>query len=165
MSPWPYHEEDELAAVQRVLASGRVNYWSGEEGRAFEREFADYCGATHAIALANGSLALELALHALGIGPGDEVIVTPRSFIASVSCVVNAGAHPVFADIDPDTQNITPESARSVLSPRTRAVLPVHLAGWPCDMDGFQELAEEHGLYLIEDCAQAHGATWRGQPG
>ena len=163
MNPWPQHEQDELDAVQRVLASGRVNYWNGEEGRAFERDFADYCGASHAIALANGTLALELALYALGIGPGDEVIVTPRSFIASVSCVVTVGAHPVFADIDPDTQNITPESARAVLSPRTRAVLPVHLAGWPCDMGGFRALAEEHGLYLIEDCSQAHGASWCGQ--
>jgi dTDP-4-amino-4,6-dideoxygalactose transaminase len=160
---WPLHEADEIEAVQRVLASGRVNYWNGDEGRAFEREFADYCGMPYGLAVANGTLALELALNALGIGAGDEVVVTPRSFIASVACVVNVGAWPVFADVDPDSQNITPESVRAVLSPRTRAVLPVHLAGWPCDMDGFRELAEQHQLYLIEDCAQAHGAAWCGQ--
>ena len=164
MTSWPYHESDEIEAVERVLASGRVNYWNGDEGRAFEREFAAFCGAPYGIAVANGTVALELALHALGIGAGDEVVVTPRSFMASVSSVVLAGARPVFAEVDPDSQNITPDSVRAVLTPRTRAILPVHLNGWPCDMDGFRALAAEHGLYLIEDCAQAHGATWRGEP-
>lgn len=155
---WPSHAEDEIEAVRRVLASGRVNYWNGGEGRAFEREFSTYCGVPYAVAVANGTVALELALQVLGIGAGDEVVVTPRSFIASVSCVVRVGAQPVFADIDAESQNITPESVRTVLTPRTRAVLAVHISGWPCDMTGFRELTDEHGLYLIEDCAQAHGA-------
>src|SRR5690606_5731358 len=108
-SPWPCYTEEEAAAVSRVLLWNRVSYWTGEETRAFEREFADWCGAEHAIALANGSPAAELALHGLGIGErnggsaSDDVIVRPRTFIASVSCVVNAGAVPVFADVDPDS--------------------------------------------------------------
>lgn len=159
---WPFHEEDERKAVERVLRSGRVNYWNGEEGRAFEREFADFHGVPHAIALANGTVALELALQALGVGPGDEVVVTPRSFMASVSCVVARGARPVFADVDPDSGNLCVESVAAVLTPRTRAIVAVHLAGWPCDLDGLRRLADTCGLWLIEDCAQAHGATWRG---
>lgn len=160
---WPIHTDDEIQAVRNVLASGSVNYWNGEEGRAFEREFSAYCSVPHAIAVANGTVALELALEALDVGPGDEVVVTPRSFIASVSCVVRAGAKPVFADVDPESQNITPESVRTVLTSRTRAVIPVHLGGWPCDMEGFRALADEHDLLLIEDCAQAHGARVGGQ--
>ena len=161
---WPSHEADEIAAVVRVLESGRVNYWSGEEGCAFEREFAHYHGVSHGVAVANGTVALDLALIALGLGPGDEVIVTPRTFLASASSIVNAGARPVFADVDRNSGNITPETVRSVLTPRTRAVMAVHLAGWPCDMDGIMKLSQEHGLYVIEDCAQAHGARWKGRP-
>ncbi|MCG5516398.1 DegT/DnrJ/EryC1/StrS family aminotransferase [Ectothiorhodospira sp. 9100] len=164
MSAWPRFEQDERDAVQQVLQSGRVNYWNGEEGRAFEREFAAFHGAPYGVALANGTLALELALHALGVGPGDEVVVSPRSFMASASSIVMRGARPVFADVDRASGNITPESVQAVLSPRTRAILAVHLAGWPCDMDGLRALADAHGLWLIEDCAQAHGATWRGRP-
>ncbi|PXX95248.1 DegT/DnrJ/EryC1/StrS family aminotransferase [Halomonas sp. LBP4] len=163
MSEWPRFEEDELAAVSRVLRSGWVNYWSGEEGISFEREFAAFHDVPHAVVLANGTLALELALLALGVGPGDEVVVTPRSFMASVSCVVARGARPVFADVDPDSGNLTAESVRAVLTPRTRAIIAVHLAGWPCDLDALRALADEGGLWLIEDCAQAHGATWRGR--
>ena len=133
-SSWPFFDEDEIEAVNKVLRSGRVNLWTGEEGTRFETEFAAYCGASHAIALANGTVALELALEAAGIGPGDEVVVTPRTFIASASCVVRAGAKPVFADVCPDSQNITPESVEAVLTPQTRAVIAVHHAGWPCDM-------------------------------
>jgi dTDP-4-amino-4,6-dideoxygalactose transaminase len=147
-----------MDAVQSVLQSNRVNYWTGQECREFEREFAQWCGTSHAIALANGTLALDLALKALDIGPGDEVIVTPRTFIASVSCVVNAGATPVFADVCIDSGNITPATIAERITPRTRAVIPVHLAGWPCDMPGIMRLAEQHGLFVIEDCAQAHGA-------
>ncbi len=163
MEGWPCFEEDELQAVSRVLRSGWVNYWSGEEGISFEREFAAFHDVPHAIALANGTVALELALHALGVGPGDEVVVTPRSFVASVSCVVARGARPVFADVDPDSGNLTAESVRAVLTARTRAIIAVHLAGWPCDLDALRALADEGGLWLIEDCAQAHGATWRGR--
>lgn len=161
--PWPAFTEEEGDRIREVLLSGRVNYWTGEEGRRFEEEFAHRIGATHAIALANGTLALELALRALDLGPGDEVIVTPRSFVASAACVVAVGARPVFADVDPETQNVTAETVNAVRSPRTRAVLCVHLAGLPCDMDPILALAREHGLFVIEDCAQAHGATYRGR--
>ncbi|NHN78314.1 DegT/DnrJ/EryC1/StrS aminotransferase family protein [Azotobacter chroococcum] len=162
-SPWPSFTEEEADAVRAVLLSNRVNYWTGEQCRAFEEEFAAWSGCAHAIALANGTVALDLALRALGIGPGDEVVVTPRSFFASAACIVNAGAAPVFADIDRDSQNVTAESIRAVLTPRTRALLCVHLAGWPCDMAPIMALAEARGLKVIEDCAQAHGARYRGR--
>ena len=161
-SPWPAYTAEEIDAVARVLASGRVNYWTGTECREFEREFAAWCGTPHAVSLANGTLALDAALQALDIGPGDDVIVTPRSFMASASCVVNVGARPVFADVDLDSGNLTADTVRAVLTPATRAVLCVHLAGWPCEMDGLVALCRERGLKLIEDCAQAHGALHRG---
>lgn len=163
-SPWPDFSADEIHAVQRVLSSNRVNYWTGNECRQFEEEFAAWSGTSHAVSLANGTVALDLALKALDIGPGDEVIVTPRTFLASVSSVINAGATPVFADVDRDSQNISPATIEAVLTPRTRAVLCVHLAGWPCEMDGINALADKHGFKVIEDCAQAHGARYRGQP-
>lgn len=164
LSPWPSFTDAEGDAVRRVLMSNRVNYWTGEECREFEREFATATETKHAIAVANGTVALDLAWIALGIGEGDEVVVTPRTFLASISSIVNAGARPVFADVDPDSQNITPETVARVISPRTKAVLLVHLAGWPCDMDGFNALAEAQDLFLVEDCAQAHGARYRGRP-
>lgn len=160
---WPAFSDEEVAAVAAVLKSGRVNFWTGRECREFEKEFAEWVGVKHAIALANGTVALELALRAMGIGPGDEVVVTPRSFIASVSCVVTVGATPVFADVDRDSQNLSAATIEAVLSPRTRAIIPVHLAGMPCDMGPIMELAEKHGLAVLEDCAQAHGARYRGQ--
>ncbi|AEU35843.1 DegT/DnrJ/EryC1/StrS family aminotransferase [Granulicella mallensis] len=163
-APWPSFSQEEIAAVTRVLESGKVNYWTGDQGRQFEAEFAAFTGCKHAIALANGTVALELALQALGIGPGDEVISTSRTFIASASCTVMRGATPVMADVDRDSQNITAETIRAVLTPRTRAIIAVHLAGWPCDMDPILDLAREHGLKVIEDCAQAHGATYKGRP-
>jgi dTDP-4-amino-4,6-dideoxygalactose transaminase len=163
-SPWPVFGPDEIAAATRPLTSGRVNYWTGQEGREFEKEYAAYTGRSHAIALANGSLALELALYAFGVGPGDEVITSPRTFIASASSAVMRGAVPVLADVDPVSQNITAETIRAVLTPRTRAIICVHLAGWPCDMDAIKNLAHEKGLYVIEDCAQAHGARYKDRP-
>lgn len=162
-APWPSFSNEDIAAVMRVLESGKVNYWTGDEGRKFEEEFAAFAGCKHAIALANGTVALELALQALGIGPGDEVIVTSRTFIASASCAVMRGATPVMADVHLDSQNITAESIRAVLSSRTRAIVAVHLAGWPCDMDSILALATEHGIKVIEDCAQAPGAIYRGR--
>ncbi len=162
--PWPYFDADEIQAASEVLASGRVNYWTGEQCRCFEDEFAVFTGTRHAISLANGTLALELALHSLDIGPGDEVIVPARTFIASASCAVARGATPVIADVSPESQNITHETIRSALTPRTRAIVAVHLAGWPCDMDPILALAHEHGIKVIEDCAQAHGATYKGRP-
>ena len=161
-SPWPSYSQEEIDAVAAVLASGRVNYWTGSECRAFEREFADWCGAKYAIALANGTVAIDLALKSLGIGAGDEVVVTPRTFIASATCIVNAGARPVFADVDANSQNITAESIEHVLTSRTKAILCVHFAGWPCEMSDILELARRRKLFVIEDCAQAHGARHRG---
>jgi dTDP-4-amino-4,6-dideoxygalactose transaminase len=163
-APWPYYAPDEIEAATQVLASGRVNYWTGTECAQFEQEYAQYVGARHAISLANGTLALELALYALGIGPGDEVVVPSRTFIASASCAVARGAVPVVADIDPVSQNLTAETIRAVLTPRTRAVIAVHLGGCPCAMDSIMALARERGLYVIEDCAQAHGAQYQGRP-
>lgn len=158
LSPWPHYSQEEADAVSAVLRSGRVNYWTGREGREFEREFAVWADCSKAIALTNGTVALDLALRALGIGEGDEVIVTPRTFIASVSSVVNAGAVPVFADVDPDSGNLSAATIAEKISDRTRAVIPVHLAGWPCDMPEIMQLAANHNLHVIEDCAQAHGA-------
>jgi dTDP-4-amino-4,6-dideoxygalactose transaminase len=162
-SPWPSFTQKEADAVQRVLLSNKVNYWTGQEGREFEKEFATFADCEHAVAVANGTLALDLALTALDIGSGDEVIVTSRTFLASASCIVTAGATPVFADVDPDSQNITAESIASVLTEKTKAIITVHLAGWPCDMDSILALAKTHKLYVIEDCAQAHGAKYNNQ--
>ena len=162
-SPWPSFTQVEADAVSQVLLSNKVNYWTGTEGRQFEREFAEWADSKYAIAMGNGTLALDVALQALGLGEGDEVIVTPRTFIASISSVVNAGATPVFADVDADTGNITPETIAAVLTAKTKAIVCVHLAGWPCDMDGIMALAEQHNLYVIEDCAQAHGSQYKGR--
>ena len=150
--------------MRTVILSNKVNYWTGHECREFEKEFAAWIGTEYAVALANGTVALDVALKALGIGIGDEVIVTSRTFLASVSSIVNAGAVPVFADVDCDSQNITAEAIALVLTARTKAVICVHLAGWPCDMDPIMELAAQHGLKVIEDCAQAHGAHYKGRP-
>ena len=160
---WPYFAEDETSSVFQVLSSGKVNYWTGTEGRLFEEEYASYVDTKYAVALMNGSVALEAVLYALGIGHGDEVIVTPRTFIASASCAVMRGARPVFADVDYDSQNLTAETIEKVITEKTRAIIAVHLAGWPCEMDPIIELARRHNLMVIEDCAQAHGATYKGR--
>jgi dTDP-4-amino-4,6-dideoxygalactose transaminase len=162
-SPWPSFTPEEGDAVHRVVISNKVNYWTGAETREFEKEFAAWCGTAHAVAVANGTVALDLALKALGIGPGDEVVVTPRTYIASISCVVNAGAVPVFADVEPDSGNLSARNIAVVLTPRTKAVICVHLAGWPCDMGPIMALADENGFKVIEDCAQAHGARYKGR--
>lgn len=164
-SLWPMYESDEIEAVTAVLESGRVNaLHHGENCKAFEREFAQACDMPYAIAAANGTLALELGLRALQIGPGDEVIVPARSFMASASCVVAVGAVPVFADVDPATQNINAETVAQVMTPRTRAVIVVHLAGHPCAMDELIVLTEAYDIKILEDCAQAHGARFKGRP-
>lgn len=162
-APWPVFADDEVEAAVAVLRSGRVNYWTGEQGREFEQEFAAYCGCAHGIALANGTLALELALRMLGVGAGDEVVVPSRTFIATASATVVVGARPVVADVDPDSGTVTAETIAAVLTPRTRAIIPVHLAGWPCDMPAIMALARSRGLKVIEDCAQAHGARIGGR--
>lgn len=162
-SPWPSFSEEEANCARDVILSNKVNYWTGEECRQFENEFAQWAEVEHAVAVANGTVALDLALHALGIGVGDEVVVTSRTFLASVSSIVNAGAIPVFADVDRDSQNIYAKSIAAVLTSKTRAIICVHLAGWPCDMDPIMALAAQHDLKVIEDCAQAHGARYKGR--
>lgn len=164
MPKWPFVPEEDIALVGDILRSGKINYWTGDVGRQFEKEFAVVSGTEHAIALANGTVALELALKAYGVGSGDEVIVTSRSFMASASCIVMMGATPVFADVDPVSQTITAETISKVLTPRTKAIIAVHLAGWPCDMDPIMELANQKGIVVIEDCAQCHGAKYKGRP-
>ena len=161
LSPWPSFTQEEADTVSKVLLSNKVNYWTGDEGEKFEKEFATWCGSNYAVAVANGTLALDLALKALGVGTSDEVIITPRSFIASVSCVVNAGATPIFADVDLNSGNITAKSIEAKVSNKTKAIICVHLAGYPCEMDDIMQLAQEHNLYVIEDCAQAHGAKYK----
>ncbi|WP_201548525.1 DegT/DnrJ/EryC1/StrS family aminotransferase [Psychrobacter fjordensis] len=162
-SPWPSFTQQEADAVSQVLLSNKVNYWTGQECRQFEQEFADWSGSKYAIAMGNGTLALDVALQALGIGAGDEVVVTPRTFIASISSIVNVGATPIFAEVDDATGNITADTIAAVLTDKTKGVVCVHLAGWPCDMDNIMALADEYGLYVIEDCAQAHGAQYKGR--
>jgi dTDP-4-amino-4,6-dideoxygalactose transaminase len=164
LAPWPFYGDDEIAAVTAVLRAGRGNYWAGDEGRAFEREYAAACGVKHGLAVGNGTLALELALYGLDVGFDDEIIVPARTFVATASAVVRWGARPVVVDVDPVSQNMTVVTARAALTPRTRAIIVVHLAGWPVDMEPIMEFAAAHKLAVIEDCAQAHGATDRGRP-
>lgn len=167
-SPWPSFTQQEADKVSEVLLSNKVNYWTGQEGREFEKEFASFADSKYAIALSNGTLALDLALVALGVGARnggydtDEVIVTSRTFLASASSIVTAGARPVFADVDSNSQNITAATVGTVLTSNTKAIIAVHLAGFPCEMDELMALADTHNLFVIEDCAQAHGAKYKG---
>lgn len=161
---WPMFAPDERAAVQEELQSGWVNYWTGTKGRDLEKVVVAACDSQHAIIVAKGSVALDAILKGLDIGPGDDVIVTPRSFLASASCILLVGGKPIFADVDPTSQNITVETVRSLIGEQTRAIIGVHLGVWPCNMAGLKALAGEHGLTLIEDCAQAHGARLNGRP-
>lgn len=162
-SPWPSFTQEEAEAVTQVLLSNKVNYWTGQECRLFEKEFAAWCGTEYAVALANGTLALDIALKALNIGNGDEVVVTSRTFLASASSIVTAGAIPVFADVDLNSQAITAETILAVITPKTKAVIVVHLGGMPAEMDSIMDLANQHNIYVIEDCAQAHGAKYKGK--
>ena len=161
--PWPSFTQAEADAVSKVLLSNKVNYWTGQECREFEKEFAQFAGTKHAVAVANGTVALDLALKALGIGAGDDVVVTSRTFLASASSIVTAGANPIFADVELDSQNISRRTIEAVITPNTKAIICVHLAGWMCDMDPIMQLAEEKGIFVIEDCAQAHGAMYKGK--
>lgn len=162
-SPWPSFTQEEAEKVNQVLLSNKVNYWTGCEGRKFEKEFAAWVGCKYAIALGNGTLALDIALKALAVGEGDEVITTSRTFLASASSIVTSGASPVFSDVDLNSQNITAESIEAVLTEKTKAVIVVHLAGMPAEMDAIMALSEKHGFKVIEDCAQAHGAKYKGR--
>jgi len=163
-SSWPSYSVEESNAVCEILVSNKVNYWTGSECRKFEKELANWSESNYAVALGNGTLALDVAFKTLNIGNRDEVIVTSRTFIASISSIVNSGAVPVFADVDLASQNITPETIYSVITDKTKAIVCVHLAGWPCDMDEIMAIANEHDLHVIEDCAQAHGAKYKGKP-
>ena len=163
-SSWPSFTREEADAISTVLLSNKVNYWTGGECRKFEREFASWSESEYSVALGNGTLALDVALQALNICSGDEVVVTSRTFIASISSIVNSGATPIFADVDLSSQNITPEAIRSVVTNKTKAIVCVHLAGWPCDMDNIMAISNEFNLHVIEDCAQAHGAKYKGRP-
>ena len=163
-SPWPSFDKQEINAVSDVLSSNQVNYWTGTQCREFELEFAEFSNTKHSISLANGTLALDLALKALDINCNDEVITTSRTFIASVTSIINVGATPSFADVDLDSQNITPKSIRNKITKNTKAILCVHLAGWPCEMDEIIDIANEFDLYVIEDCSQAHGAKYKDKP-
>lgn len=162
-SPWPSFSIKEAKKAQEILLSNRVNYWTGQECKHFEKEFADYTGTKYAVSLMNGTVALDVALISLGIGKGDEVIVTSRTFLASVTSIVNSGAKPVFADIDRESQNITPVNISQAITKKTKAIICVHLAGWPCDMDEIKKIAKINNCYIIEDCAQAHGAKYKGK--
>lgn len=162
--PWPHFTAEMIEAASEVLRSGKVNYWTGSEARQFETEYARHTETEYAVAVTNGTVALELALHAFGIGAGDDVIVPARTFVATGGCALVCGARPVFADVDRASQNITAETIEAALTPRSRAVIVVHLAGLPCDMDPILELAKRRGLIVIEDCAQCHGAKYRGRP-
>ncbi|MGI2800835.1 DegT/DnrJ/EryC1/StrS family aminotransferase [Photobacterium damselae] len=162
-SPWPSYTLEEADAINQVLLSNKVNYWTGIECREFEKEFAEWVGTSYAVALSNGTLALDVALKAINIGQDDDVVVTSRTFLASASSIVTSGANPVFADVDLNSQNITADTIKAVLTPNTKAIIVVHLAGMPAEMDEIMALAKEHNLYVIEDCAQAHGAKYKGR--
>lgn len=162
-SSWPEFTKEEANRVSQVLLSNKVNYWTGNEVRKFEEEFADWSNSDYAVALANGTVALDLAFKALDIGAGDEVIVTSRTFIASVSSIINAGALPKFVDIDPDSQNINHKLIEAAITSNTKAIVCVHLAGWPCEMKEIMNIANNHNLYVVEDCAQSHGAKYFGK--
>jgi perosamine synthetase len=157
----PMIGKEEIEAVNRILESGMLT--QGKEVEAFEKEFATYIGVKNAVAVANGTAALDLALKALGIKEGDEVITTSFTFISTANAILYQRARPVFADIDPSTYNLDPNAVLESITPKTKAIIVVHLYGQPCDMDAFLQIAEDHRLLLIEDCAQAHGAEFRGE--
>ncbi len=157
----PQIGDTEIAAVVKVLQSGILA--QGPQVRAFEEAFAQFCGVNYAVATSSGTTALHVALLAHGIGPGDEVIISPFTFIASANSIIYVGARPVFVDIDPRTFHIDPEKIEAAITPRTRAIMPIHLYGLPCDMDPIMGIADKYGLVIIEDACQAHGAEYKGR--
>ncbi len=162
LPPWPHHEQDEIDAVVEILRTGRTNQWTGDTVRQFEAACEDWFGLTHALAVANGTVAIELALRGLEIGPGDDVLVSSRSFVASATMPLLVGAMPVFADVSIEHGNVTVETLEAARTPATRCAIVVHLCGWPCDMSKIMAWANQHGISVIEDCAQAHGAQVSG---
>ncbi len=163
MNSWPYFDIEDINKASEILKSGKINYWTGFEGREFEKEFSSYIGVKHSVAVDNGTNALILAAHALGISKGDEVIMSPRTFVASAFSIMHLGAKPVFIDIDRDSQNMDSNLIEAAITPKTKAIMAIHLAGWPCEMDQIQEICNKYNLFLIEDCAQAHGAKYNGK--
>ncbi|MEV0794231.1 DegT/DnrJ/EryC1/StrS family aminotransferase [Kribbella sp. NPDC050459] len=163
MTSWPQYGTEEADALLEVLNSGKWGSTSGDVVATFEREFAAYQQAGHAVCLANGTLAIAVALKAAGVGIGDEVIVPPYTFIATASAALFVGAVPVFADVDPDTHLLDPVATEAAITERTKAVVVVHLAGRPADMDAFTALGAKHGMTIVEDAAQAHGAAYKGR--
>jgi dTDP-4-amino-4,6-dideoxygalactose transaminase len=163
MNSWPHFDKDDIKKAEEILRSGKINYWTGFEGREFEKEFSSYVGVKHSVAVDNGTNALILAAHALGISKGDEVIMSPRTFVASAFSIMHLGAKPVFIDIDRNSQNMDSNLIEAAITPNTKAIMAIHLAGWPCEMDKIQEICNKHNLFLIEDCAQAHGAKYNGK--
>ncbi len=160
---WPWFSEAAIQGVEEVLRSGKVNYWTGRKGMQFEKTYADWQGSKFAISVANGTAALHTAMSALGIGPGDEVIVPSYTFIATSFSVVQAGAIPRFADVNREDHCISVESAEKLVTGRTRAIIPVHLYGNVCDMDEVNAFAKKHGLFVIEDNAEAFGGEYKGK--
>ncbi len=163
-STWPHYSEDEVEVVSKILRSGKVNYWTGEECRLFEKEFSKFCNSKYSVAVSNGTVALDLALLSLGVGSGDEVIVTSRTFIASASSIVNVGAKPIFCDVDLNNGNISIDNIKKLFSTKTKAIICVHLGGFPCDMEPIMNFAVSKKIFVIEDCSQAHGASYKGIP-
>ena len=162
-SKWPFFTENMIENVTNVLKSGKVNQWTGEKVKDFEKKFSEYFGIKYSVAVFNGSVALELCLKVLDIKKDDEVIVTPRTFIASASSINICNGTPIFVDVDPDSQNITLENIKKKVNEKTKAVILVHLAGWPCDLEEIIEWCHSKNIYVIEDCAQAHGAKYKGK--
>jgi dTDP-4-amino-4,6-dideoxygalactose transaminase len=162
--PWPLWDQGEEQALLDVLHSGQWGALGGETVRRFEQQFATLQGAQHCVAVTNGTAALRIAYRALGVGLGDEVIVPPYTFIATASAALEVGAFPIFADIDPRTYLLDPAAVEAAITPRTKVIVPVHVAGCPAELEAFRALAAKHQLRLLEDAAQAHGAAWQGQP-
>jgi dTDP-4-amino-4,6-dideoxygalactose transaminase len=160
MNNWPQMSEKMIESVSEVLRSGKLNQWNNKAVSNFEKKFAEYIGCNYAVAVFNGTVALNLCVKTLGLKEGDEVIVTPRTFIASASCCSWYGIKPVFVDVDRESQNITLETIKSKINEKTKAVILVHLAGWPCELDKICKYCRENDIYIIEDCAQAHGAKY-----
>ncbi len=158
---YPYYNKSSIEKVKKILESGRVNYWTGDECKNFEKEFSNYHKVKYSLSVSNGSVALEMALKALNLKKTDSVIVTPRSFVASASCVLNLGLKPIFADID-NNGNLSIEGIKKVYIKNVKAIVLVHLNGLSCDLDPILKFVKQKKLFLIEDCSQAHGAIYKG---
>ncbi len=163
-SSWPRYSSKEISKINNIIKSGKVNYWTGNEGKSFEREFSQFCKTKYAVAVSNGTVALEIALRALGIKKDDEVIVPSCTYIATATAVLNIGANPLFADIDINSLNIECKEIKKLISKKTKAIIVVHLGGFPCEMDQIMKIARKNNIKVIEDCSQAHGAKYKNKP-